>query len=65
MHFAEVGASMSYQLYRVKMRPDSAFVTAFAADTLFGHVCWSIRHQFGETKLNELLTGTTLKINHF
>jgi CRISPR-associated protein Csm4 len=43
---------MSYQLYRVKIRPDSAFVTAFAADTLFGHVCWSIRHQFGETKLN-------------
>lgn len=50
---------MSYQLYRVKIRPDSAFVTALAADTLFGHVCWAIRHQFGETKLNELLTGYT------
>lgn len=34
-------------------------MTALAADTLFGHVCWAIRHQFGETKLNELLTGYT------
>lgn len=42
-------------LYRVTIKPESAFGTPLVGDTLFGQLCWAIVHRFGEEKLNQLL----------
>ncbi len=47
------------QTYRYTLRPLSAFGTPLAGDTLFGQLCWTLRHQFGNARLNELLQGYT------
>lgn len=41
------------------LRPHTAFATPLWGDTLFGQLCWSIRHGWGETRLAELLDGYT------
>ena len=45
--------------YRFKLHPRTAFGTPLLGETLFGSLCWAIRHQFGEEKLEELLDGYT------
>lgn len=45
------------QTYRFTLRPLSAFGTPLAGDTLFGQLCWTLRHQLGNARLNELLRG--------
>lgn len=45
--------------YRYTLRPLSAFGTPLAGDTLFGQLCWTLRHQLGNARLNELLQGYT------
>ncbi len=47
------------QTYRFTLRPLSAFGTPLAGDTLFGQLCWTLRHQLGNARLNELLHGYT------
>lgn len=47
------------QTYRFVLRPLSAFGTPLAGDTLFGQLCWTLRHQLGNTRLNDLLHGYT------
>lgn len=47
------------QTYRYTLRPLSAFGTPLAGDTLFGQMCWTLRHQLGQARLNELLQGYT------
>lgn len=47
------------QTYRFTLRPLSAFGTPLAGDTLFGQLCWTLRHQLGNAKLYELLHGYT------
>jgi CRISPR-associated protein Csm4 len=47
------------QTYRFTLRPLSAFGTPLAGDTLFGQLCWTLRHQLGNARLNELLQGYT------
>ena len=47
------------QTYRYTLRPLSAFGTPLAGDTLFGQLCWTLRHQLGNARLNELLQGYT------
>ena len=47
------------QTYRFTLRPLSAFGTPLAGDTLFGQLCWSLRHQLGNARLNDLLQGYT------
>jgi CRISPR-associated protein Csm4 len=47
------------QTLRYTLRPLSAFGTPLAGDTLFGQLCWTLRHQLGNTRLNELLDGYT------
>lgn len=47
------------QTYRYTLRPLSAFGTPLAGDTLFGQLCWTLRHQLGNARLNELLHGYT------
>jgi len=37
----------------------SAFGTPLAGDTLFGQLCWTLRHQLGNDRLNTLLHGYT------
>lgn len=41
------------------LRPLSAFGTPLAGDTLFGQLCWTLRHQLGNGRLNGLLEGYT------
>lgn len=41
------------------VRPLSAFGTPLRGDTLFGQLCWAIRHRLGETRLERLLDGYT------
>ncbi len=45
--------------YRFTLRPLSAFGTPLAGDTLFGQLCWTLRHQLGNARLNMLLHGYT------
>jgi CRISPR-associated protein Csm4 len=45
------------QTYRYTLRPLSAFGTPLAGDTLFGQLCWTLRHQLGNHRLNLLLQG--------
>ncbi|MEN9372589.1 MAG: hypothetical protein RIR79_141 [Pseudomonadota bacterium] len=47
------------QIYRFILRPLTAFGTPLAGDTLFGQLCWTLRHQLGNTRLTELLQGYT------
>lgn len=41
------------------LRPLSAFGTPLAGDTLFGQLCWTLRHQLGNARLHELLQAYT------
>ena len=45
------------QTCRFTLRPLSAFGTPLAGDTLFGQLCWSLRYQLGNARLNDLLQG--------
>ena len=45
--------------YRFLLRPLSAFGTPLAGDTLFGQLCWTLRHQLGNDRLIGLLQGYT------
>lgn len=47
------------QTYRFTLRPLSALGTPLVGDTLFGQLCWTLRHQLGNAALNELLEGYT------
>jgi len=41
------------------LRPLTAFGTPLAGDTLFGQLCWTLRHQLGNERLHTLLQGYT------
>ena len=41
----------------LRIHPLSPFGTPPLGDTLFGQLCWAIRHQSGEARLRELLDG--------
>ncbi|MDR2503937.1 MAG: CRISPR-associated protein Csm7, partial [Deltaproteobacteria bacterium] len=43
--------------YRFTLRPLTAFGSSLAGDTLFGQLCWTLRHACGEARLTELLQG--------
>jgi len=43
------------QTYRVRLRPRSATLSPWQADTLFGHWCWLIRYEEGEAELETFL----------
>jgi len=47
------------QAHRFILQPLSAFGTPLAGDTLFGQVCWTLRHHFGNDRLHALLDGYT------
>lgn len=47
------------QSYRYTLVPLRAFGTPLAGDTLFGQLCWTLRHQLGNQRLNALLDGYT------
>lgn len=40
---------------QITIQPLTAFATILKGDTLFGQLCWTIVHLFGEAKLNSLL----------
>lgn len=43
--------------FRATIRPEGAFGTVIRGDTLFGQLCWALRHRLGEAALNQLLDG--------
>lgn len=43
--------------FRATIRPHGAFGTAVRGDTLFGQICWALRHRLGEAALDRLLDG--------
>ncbi len=45
--------------YRITIETLTAFGTPLVGDTLFGQICWGIRHQFGNERLEVLLQGYT------
>lgn len=47
------------QTFRFTLQPLSAFGTPLAGDTLFGQLCWTLRHQLGNERLNDMLAGYT------
>jgi len=47
------------ETYRLTLQPATAFGTPLAGDTLFGQLCWALRHRLGNDRLNELLMGYT------
>jgi CRISPR-associated protein Csm4 len=47
------------QVFKLTLRPESAFGTPLAGDTLFGHLCWALRWRLGEAGLTALLDGYT------
>ncbi|GAB4362741.1 MAG: CRISPR-associated protein, Csm4 family [Methylohalobius crimeensis] len=44
---------------RIIIEPRTAFGGPMRGDTLFGQICWAVRHRWGEGRLAELLTGYT------
>lgn len=47
------------QTLSITLRPLSALGTPLAGDTLFGQLCWTLRHQLGNDRLDSLLQGYT------
>ncbi len=47
------------QAFRYTLQPLSAFGTPLAGDTMFGQLCWALRYQLGNERLNALLEGYT------
>ena len=43
------------KLMNIKIQPLTAFVTPLKGDTLFGQLCWALRHNFGESRLKQCL----------
>lgn len=50
-------APHAQKIHSFSLRPLSAFGTPLAGDTLFGQLCWTLRHQLGNDRLNALLQG--------
>ncbi|MBK6715480.1 MAG: hypothetical protein IPG57_10385 [Burkholderiales bacterium] len=50
---------MPMRTFKLTLRPESAFGTPLAGDTLFGHLCWALRWRQGEASLTALLEGYT------
>lgn len=44
---------------KATLAPKTAFATPLMGDTLFGQLCWAIRHGWGEARLTQLLDGYT------
>ncbi len=47
------------QKLKLTIAPLTAFASHLKGDTLFGQLCWAIRHLFGEQKLTECLQNYT------
>lgn len=43
------------KIWRLSIKPTSVHLTEWQADTLFGTLCWALRHREGEAELNEFL----------
>jgi len=41
--------------YRIKLDINSGILTAFQADTIFGHLCWVVAHRGGDDELHQFL----------
>ncbi len=41
--------------YRIKLNINSGILSAFQADTIFGHLCWVVAHRGGNDELHQFL----------
>jgi len=46
---------MTYTIYELKLKPISSWITDLTADTIFGHLCWQIKYEFGDDVLEKFL----------
>jgi len=44
-----------HAIYELKLKPVSGWITDLTADTIFGHLCWQIKYEFGDEVLREFL----------
>lgn len=56
---SNAATALGMQTLRITLRPLSALGTPLAGDTLFGQLCWTLRHQWGNDRLHALLQGYT------
>lgn len=47
------------QRFKATLTPVTAFATELKGDTLFGQLCWALRHTLGNAALNQMLEGYT------
>ncbi|MDP2090944.1 MAG: hypothetical protein Q8K30_05110 [Candidatus Gracilibacteria bacterium] len=52
---------MSYQIYELKLKPLSPWISDLTADTIFGHLCWQIKYEFGKEVLEKFLKEMAIK----
>ncbi len=52
---------MSYQIYELKLKPLSPWISDLTADTIFGHLCWQIKYEFWKEVLEEFLKEMAIK----
>lgn len=45
------------QWFEIQLKVRTALGTLLSADTLFGHLCWAVRYQQGESALQEFLSA--------
>jgi len=43
------------QIYELKLKPISSWITDLTADTIFWHLCWQIKYEFGDEVLEKFL----------
>ena len=43
------------QIYELKLKPISSWITDLTADTIFGHLCWQIKYEFWDKVLEKFL----------
>lgn len=46
---------MNYEIYELKLKPQSPWITDLTADTIFGHLCWQIKYEFWKETLEKFL----------
>lgn len=52
---------MSYQIYELKLKPLSPWISDLTADTIFGHLCWQIKYEFWKEVLEKFLKEMAIK----
>ena len=44
-----------YNIYRMRIKLHSSYITPWQSDTIMGHLFWAIKYRYGEDRLEEIL----------